>query len=1261
MKKLFLILLLLPLLTKAQYINRDSTFRIKGTGSVNKHSETLPCASCALEIGDLNTNKAVLMPRASDTSSIGSPVEGMIIYSSVDHKFYFRNQYQWIAVGSSQISSVVELRNTISDIGQPTTIIILKGYYVEGDGGGGTFYWDATSTAADNGGTVIKPTSISGAGRWIRFAYQDIDIRFFGAKGDGVFDNRAILKTVIANSNNRKIFIPELNFRVFDSIHLTKQVEIYGVKDQSALTFPQGKSAFHLEFPYANETYFHDFIIESEVTVASTDLLTDGVISRVPMRMRNMRIQYFPGSGLNLWASVSLAANDYKYGNTSNSTFDNCFFYYNGRHGVDIWGDDASNMSFTNCDFRTNGACGVYDHGFLGNHFAWCHNASNSDRANNKSMVRFAFGDYYALMKDMPSFVTHSGTTYRCLVANVGIEPGVTSGWATYWVAQTAIPGLVYFHDWLVGNSYIPQIKPGTTGWQGYWAHMTHIEVDAFGYAWDSTAYHVNCGGYVLDNINGAGSCLGIYGEGGQPPNYFEGQNIAFSGDIANGWWYPNGVNDAQMRYLGSMYLRGGWSAKGTDALGAPYLMSMDGIGIGIKEGDESHGTFWQKWIYDSASKMFRVQYGNSSQWTSVQYPTFNTSPSVFGKSSALSSTNGADVAKPMVEKISFKTSSDNTYHHFGYTDSLHGPTGGEWSTRDFVMYVGSNPNVAGYRCIAGGWPGTWITVSTGEGKIFGVTDTIFSADRFIRGLHQIEFDSAAFLINSRGAFGTGAYLSGPLGTGVKMYFEPASASFRMGYCTGTLWDNPQNFSFAGGNEANASSGSFAWGNFARATGSPATAIGENVYATNSFSTAIGYYDTASGVTSIALGSNIKARAPVSIGIGAGHDLFEDHAIAIGTSNQALGSGLGANTISIGNSLITNQLQQIVIGQYNDSSGAIRKAFSIGRGSPITRRDIVYVDTGGYIYGKGLINSALVKFVMPPELTPDTVASRAWARSIFNFSGDTITFNLTNPLYAVNSTTAGIYKVTPTQGGYIGTGTDTMSGDKNFKHGSSDDYFSTTSGYASINKNGFVTLLIGQEQSGGNVGLRLSHDWGSGNSYIRGRESGGVHYPVTMQHDGGNVIIGMTTDNGGRIQITSGSATAGTAPLKIAVALTAPILNTSAEKYAIEADSTTGGGNIYYTNASATRYILAKTLTNTAVLDFPNTVAQANSDLTITVTGAVSGDPVVLGTPQGAVLANTCFTAWVSASNTVTVRFNNYWTGASDPASGTFRVSVLKY
>jgi len=80
----------------------------------------------------------------------------------------------------------------------------------------------------------------------------------------------------------------------------------------------------------------------------------------------------------------------------------------------------------------------------------------------------------------------------------------------------------------------------------------------------------------------------------------------------------------------------------------------------------------------------------------------------------------------------------------------------------------------------------------------------------------------------------------------------------------------------------------------------------------------------------------------------------------------------------------------------------------------------------------------------------------------------------------------------------------------------------------------------------------------------------------------------------------------------------------------------------------------------TASLNFASTNAQNSSDLTITLTGAVDGDAVSLGVPNAAVNANSCYTAWVSSSGVVTVRFNNYSSGAIDPAQATFKVTIIK-
>lgn len=77
-------------------------------------------------------------------------------------------------------------------------------------------------------------------------------------------------------------------------------------------------------------------------------------------------------------------------------------------------------------------------------------------------------------------------------------------------------------------------------------------------------------------------------------------------------------------------------------------------------------------------------------------------------------------------------------------------------------------------------------------------------------------------------------------------------------------------------------------------------------------------------------------------------------------------------------------------------------------------------------------------------------------------------------------------------------------------------------------------------------------------------------------------------------------------------------------------------------------------------LDFPSTNDLNTSDLTITITGAALNDPVTLGMPNGSVIVNTYYSAWVSATDTVTVRFTNHSGSVQDPASGTFKVSIIQ-
>jgi len=58
-------------------------------------------------------------------------------------------------------------------------------------------YWSASSTAAHNGGTVRKPTAVSGAGRWIAVDAVEVTPLQFGCYGNGEHDDTSFMQSML--------------------------------------------------------------------------------------------------------------------------------------------------------------------------------------------------------------------------------------------------------------------------------------------------------------------------------------------------------------------------------------------------------------------------------------------------------------------------------------------------------------------------------------------------------------------------------------------------------------------------------------------------------------------------------------------------------------------------------------------------------------------------------------------------------------------------------------------------------------------------------------------------------------------------------------------------------------------------------------------------------------------------------------------------------------------------------------------------------
>lgn len=117
------------------------------------------------------------------------------------------------------------------------------GYATAGDGGGGTFYWDASSTETANGGTIFEKDG-GGTGRWKRndISSETLNVKWFGAKGDGVTDDTTALAAcqTYARANDYAVYWPEEKTYLFTQVRIATTQFSYG----ALLTGKTDNSAF---------------------------------------------------------------------------------------------------------------------------------------------------------------------------------------------------------------------------------------------------------------------------------------------------------------------------------------------------------------------------------------------------------------------------------------------------------------------------------------------------------------------------------------------------------------------------------------------------------------------------------------------------------------------------------------------------------------------------------------------------------------------------------------------------------------------------------------------------------------------------------------------------------------------------------------------------------------------------------------------------------------------------------------------------------
>jgi len=135
------------------------------------------------------------------------------------YKFVLQDQMGNVLWTVDNIGSAVAGYNLIATLEGPAGLrslapgsslaVTTLGYNTVGDGGGGTYYWNAASTQADDGGVYIAP-SPSVTGRWVLELNGYVSPFMYGAVGDGVNDDTGAVEAAdafVSGNNNFYLYI----------------------------------------------------------------------------------------------------------------------------------------------------------------------------------------------------------------------------------------------------------------------------------------------------------------------------------------------------------------------------------------------------------------------------------------------------------------------------------------------------------------------------------------------------------------------------------------------------------------------------------------------------------------------------------------------------------------------------------------------------------------------------------------------------------------------------------------------------------------------------------------------------------------------------------------------------------------------------------------------------------------------------------------------------------------------------------------------
>ena len=238
-----------------------------------------------------------------------------------------------------QYDNLAKLRLSLNRAGQT---IYVKSHTTEGDGGGGEFWLDTsdTSTADDNGINIVDSVSPR-IGTWKRIYSGAINVKWFGAVGDGVTDDTTAIQAAVDSlSASDGLIFPQGDYLITDEITVTTSfISIYGTGYAKIIQQTDNKAIFAGSSCSGDSV--HDLRFSGSANATSTRAACVSMTSCIGWTVTDCQFFDFSGAGVKAITSEKIKV--------TGCTFENA------RYITAITGD----ISFVNSDkcSATNNRC----------------------------------------------------------------------------------------------------------------------------------------------------------------------------------------------------------------------------------------------------------------------------------------------------------------------------------------------------------------------------------------------------------------------------------------------------------------------------------------------------------------------------------------------------------------------------------------------------------------------------------------------------------------------------------------------------------------------------------------------------------------------------------------------------------------------------------------------------------------------------------------------------------------------------------------